>query len=104
MDREGLLGDLKALHHGRGLRRAGVRGWLGPALLEARDELRRVLLARVHFVDAPAQDFGEARPLRRRTARRLSELTGRLGLQRTDLRQYLLDREVAHDMASLVGS
>ena len=35
MDREGLLGDLKALHHGRGLRRAGVRGWLGPALLEA---------------------------------------------------------------------
>ena len=54
MDREGLLGDLKALHHGRGLRRAGVRGWLGPDLLEAlgatpqhSDAELRVALARL---------------------------------------------------------
>lgn len=35
MQKEGLLGDLKALHHGRGLRRPRVRSWLGPDLREA---------------------------------------------------------------------
>lgn len=35
MQREGLLDDLKALHHGRGLRRPRVQSWLGPDLREA---------------------------------------------------------------------
>ncbi|HHU38634.1 MAG TPA: hypothetical protein GXZ45_05065 [Propionibacterium sp.] len=37
MHRDGLLEDLKALHHGRGLRRPHVRSWVGPDLLEALD-------------------------------------------------------------------
>lgn len=35
MQRGGLLDDLKALHHGRGLRRPRVHLWLGPDLREA---------------------------------------------------------------------
>ncbi len=34
MQREDLLGDLKALHHGRGIRRARVQSWLGGTLKE----------------------------------------------------------------------
>lgn len=34
MKRDALLEDLKALHHGRGIRRSRVREWLGPALAE----------------------------------------------------------------------
>ena len=33
MTREGVLQDLKALHHGRGVRRPNVRSWVGPDLL-----------------------------------------------------------------------
>lgn len=37
MRREGLLRDLKALHHGRGIRRPKVRSWVGPDLMEVLD-------------------------------------------------------------------
>lgn len=45
MSREGLLRDLKALHHGRGIRRAKVRSWLGP-------ELADILGVAPHHADA----------------------------------------------------
>ncbi len=37
MTREGLLRDLKAVHHGRGVRRPKVRSWAGPDLLAIMD-------------------------------------------------------------------